>query len=204
MKKLCATLSAVIVLACSLLVYRFVEDTSTEKTNSSQLSLLDALYVGMFAAKKWNPEAVPLYLTSVDDDLGEISGQEGTRSRWNLQVGAPGVQRAVIAIRQGKVERIIAGAGSYQPECIVAANQVKVDSTTVADQSMRTGKLKPGSGWANGYHYILQAVEGAPTITIVGRNEHNHPRQIAFDAATGRILSGSLELDTTKLKHFSI
>ncbi|NEZ41221.1 hypothetical protein [Paenibacillus alvei] len=191
MNKWCATLSAVIVLACSLLVYRYVEDTSIEKQIGArgQLTLLDALYVGMFAAKKWNPDAVPLYLTSVDDDLGEASGQEGTRDRWNLQVGAPGVQRAVVAIRYGKVERIITGVGPYRPEYIVAADRVKIDSTTVADQSKRASNLKPGRGWANGYHFILQAVEGVPMITIVGRDEHNQLRQIDFDAGTGRILS---------------
>ncbi|MCM3290395.1 hypothetical protein M3661_09665 [Paenibacillus sp. MER 180] len=195
MNKMFATLSAVIVLACSLLIYHFVmDDSHVERTNShSQLSLIDALHVGMVAAKKWNPEAVLLYVTSVDDGLGKTSGQEGTRSRWNLQVGAPANKRAVIAIRDGKVDKVIPGIGNYNSEWMVSTDKVKIDSTVAVLKSIRSRHLLPGDGWANGYHFILQAGEGLTTILVIGRDDQDQLQQIEFDAVTGRILSGQGE-----------
>lgn len=191
MRKLGAGLSAVIVLASSLLVYKYDSEPSNGATSRShsQLSLIDALHVGMLAAKKWDADAIPLYMTSVDDELGDASGQEGTRSKWNLQVGTSANKRAVVVIRNGKVEKIISGGDPYDQKFAIATDRIKMDSTIAISKSKRTSHLLPGKGKENGYHFILQGGGRFATITVVGRDEHDRIRQIKFDAVSGRILS---------------
>lgn len=185
-KIVCAMLGIVIVLACAFVVY---SNMSVSRIALQQLSVKEALHVGMLKAKQWDSSAVPLYLTSVDDGLGETSGQEGKRSRWNLQVGTPDHRRAVVSIRNGRAEKVYPGVGPFSPDMVVSSEGINMDSPQLVIKSKQERNLLPGIDWANGYHFVLQASNGHSTITVVGLDNTTKPQQIIYDSFSGEIMN---------------
>ncbi|MCE5172282.1 hypothetical protein LQV63_23670 [Paenibacillus profundus] len=188
-KKIYTLLGIVIIFACAFVIQRNIADSKAIHFDPQQLTVMEALHAGMLEAQKWDSGAVPLYLTSVDDELGKKSGQDGRRRRWNLQVSTPDHKRAVVSIRDGIVEKVYPGVGPYIPEMVVSSEEINIDSPQLVIKSKQERNLLPGIDWANGYHFVLQVLNGQSTITVVGLDNSTKLQQIIYDSSSGEIMN---------------
>ncbi|WP_237096867.1 hypothetical protein [Paenibacillus dendritiformis] len=162
----------------------YLQESSPLFSRSEEVTLQEALALGMEKALEWDGSAVPFYLTSVDDEFGTLSGEQGRRERWNLQVGTPDNKRAVIAIRKGVVEGIYPGVGPFVDTHVIKREEVVFDSPELLTRSRAEHDLLPGKDWANGYHFVLQVLDGKATITVIGLDKASHQQKIVFESSS--------------------
>lgn len=162
----------------------YFQASNSTSTHTEEVTLQEALELGMAKALEWDASAVPFYLTSVDDEFGSISGQQGRRERWNLQVGTPDNKRAVIAIRKGDVEGLYPGVGPFVDTHVIKREEVVFDSPELLSRSRTEHDLLPGKDWANGYHFVLQVLDGKATITVIGLDKELHQQKIVFESSS--------------------
>lgn len=64
-----------------------------------------------------------------------------------------------------------------------------IDSKEALEIARNKYKLKPGEGWAIGYHFTLNKVSGADVMQVFGRDISNNFTKISIDAKTKEVLS---------------
>lgn len=153
------------------------------------LTLKGALNLGWSYASDWDPRAVLISATSVDDEEKDgVKGQDGRRRFWNLIYAVPEEKRSLIlSIRNQKVQQIETG-DLYQAEEGIEQSEIQVGSPWLVRKARTAYHLGPGTNWAEGYHFIVFKSGKTPFITVVGLNPKGKLTKIYFDPRDGRYL----------------
>ncbi|MEH7481537.1 hypothetical protein V7157_10770 [Neobacillus drentensis] len=152
-----------------------------------ELSLKEAINLGLGRAKEWNDNASLIRVTSVDETIGGSRGETGKRFSWFLSFIVPGKEgRLLLGISKGKITVFEQLKESAQDQTI-AYNDIKFDSADVVKIAKDKYGLKPGKDWATGYHFTLNIIEDKPTITVVGIDKDKLFTRISFEAKNGKI-----------------
>lgn len=160
---------------------------------SSQLSLKEAVNLGWRHAAAWDPEAVLISASSVDDEYEEEGkGNNGRRRFWNLIFAVPEKDRSLIlTIRDGQVQ-LKETKDVYQAAEGVQVHEIIVDSPQLVKRARDKYHLLPGVTWAEGYHFVLFKSENVLFAAVVGLNEKEQYTKIFFDPQDGSYLGMSI------------
>ena len=160
---------------------------SSKSLEKGELSLKQAINLGIDRAKKWNDKAALINVNSVDETMGGSRGETGKRYNWFLNFMVPGTEYyLLLGISKGKntVFKQLKQSGQDQT---IAYSDIKFDSSDLVRIAKDKYGLNPGKDWATGYHFILRSVEGTPAITVVGIDKDKLFTSITFNAINGKV-----------------
>lgn len=178
-KKMFSILLIVLVSAC--LYYQIY------KENNYEITLIEAYEIGIQEAKKQEPDAELIHVSSIDDNY-KNQGINGKRRYWNLTFTSLRKQKSIlITIHDKKIVHVVPLKNNANKNQLISINDIKYDSPYFINKAINEYKLKPGKGedWASGYHYGLFKTDNRTLIKVVGRDENNNFTKIYFDAKTG-------------------
>ncbi|MBD7908585.1 hypothetical protein [Sporosarcina gallistercoris] len=123
-----------------------------EKTD---ITLLDAYFIGMEKAKDFDPNPELVFMNSVND--GEVSGRDGKRGNWQGYISLTETKKSLIfAIEKGKLISYRVGDISY--EKTIKPSSIKIDSSLIVKSAIKEFHLEPSpknDSFSNGFHYRL-------------------------------------------------
>lgn len=162
-----------------------------EKNASSdvgiELSLKEAINLGLDRAKKWNEDASLASVTSVDEDMGGTRGATGKRYKWTMSFESPSTdQQLFIGISKGEISVVEEGKGPSFGE--IKSDDIKFDSPYLLKIAKEKYDLQKGVDWATGYHFTLNGENGKPTVTVLGNDNDSLFTRINFDARNGKVV----------------
>ena len=153
-----------------------------------EITLKEAIDIGLERAKEWNVNATLTSVNSVDETMGGSRGETGKRFKWTMIFIVPGTEDFVII---GISEKRIAlfRASKQTPGPIIPYDDIKLDSSDALRLAKDKYGLKQGIDWATGYNFTLDNIDGMPILTVVGNDRDNHFTQISFNAQNGEVVS---------------
>lgn len=126
--------------------------SAIEKTD---ITLLDAYFIGMEKAKDFDPNPELIFMNSVND--GEVSGKDGKRGNWQGYISLTETKKSLIfAIEKGKLIRFRVGDISY--EKTIKPSSIKIDSSLIVKSAIKEFHLEPSpksDSFSNGFHFRL-------------------------------------------------
>ncbi len=153
-----------------------------------EITLKEAIYLGVDRAKKWNENAYLTFLTSVDDTRGGTRGATGKRYNWTLSFESPSTdQQIFVFISKGQVSGTHEGKGPSFGE--IKLDDIKFDSSQLVEIAKKKYDLQKGIDWATGYHFTLDVDDGKPTVTVLGNDRAKRFTRISFNAQNGEVVS---------------
>ncbi|MFF2879140.1 hypothetical protein ACFVR2_22870 [Gottfriedia sp. NPDC057991] len=175
-----------------LIVFSFfyIEINSEKKTvhnesNNKELTLKEAIYLGLNRAKTWNKNASLTRITSVDENLEGSKGETGKRYNWNMEFSASNQKLLSIGISQGKISFSREHVGDNNGT--IKLEDIKFDSPYLLNIAKKKYGLQKGLDWATGYQYTLDLIEGKPSITILGTDRNKLFTRISFDPKNAEV-----------------
>ncbi|MEK4713794.1 WD40/YVTN/BNR-like repeat-containing protein [Sporosarcina sp. FSL K6-5500] len=152
-----------------------------------ELTLKEAINLGLNRAKKWNENAYLVIVTSVDEDMGGTRGATGKRYKWTLSFEASSTdQQLFVLISKGEISGVDEGKGASFGE--IKLDDIKFDSPDLVKFAQKKYGLQKGVDWATGYNFILNGENGKPTVTVLGNDKDSLFTRITFDARNGEIV----------------
>lgn len=132
-----------------------------------ELSLKEAISLGLDKAEKWNENAYLVKLTSTDETMGGTRGAEGKRYNWNLFFEAPSKNHQFrIMISEGGIKETLVGQGTINGNPITL-DDIKFDSPSLVEIAQKKYNLQKGVDWATGYHFLLDSEKGKLTVAFL-------------------------------------
>ncbi|MFJ8067149.1 WD40/YVTN/BNR-like repeat-containing protein [Psychrobacillus sp. NPDC096426] len=180
------------IVSCFLVVFLVVVNLIGHEgiASDGEITLKEAIKLGLDRAKKWNENAYLTFFTSVDEDMGGTRGETGKRYNWNLSFEAPGIEEQLfIFISRGEVSITHVGKGPSFGEIIL--EDIKFDSSDLVKIAKEKYDLQKGVDWATGYHFTIDGEKGKPTIAVLGNDKDSLFARITFDAKNGEIVRAS-------------
>jgi hypothetical protein len=161
---------------------------STSQDNV-ELSLKEAINLGLNKARKWNKKAALLSVTSVDETMGGTRGNTGRRIKWTIFFMAPdSEEHLLIGISNGMVKDVKEIIGPKNVPTI-ELNDIKFDSPDLVNLAKKKFDLDPGEDWATGYHFLLSIIDGKITGSVVGVDKNKLYTMIDIDPSNCRVTS---------------
>ena len=183
----------VIKLISLLIVLTWISNDIREVKASSiglekgELSLKQAINLGINRAKKWNDKASLINVNSVDETMGGSRGETGKRYKWFLNFIVPGTDDyLLLGISKGKIT-VFEQLKQLGQEQTIAYSDIKFDSSDLVRIAKDKYGLNPGKDWATGYHFTLRKIENTPTISVLGTDKDKLFTRITFDAKNSKI-----------------
>lgn len=178
----------------SIVFILFTIEPKNEKKPSSgvsvELSLKEAIRLGLNRAKSWNKNAYLARVTSVDENMGGTRGATGKRYRWTLTFETTSTdQQLFVVISKGKISATHKGYGSIYGK--LNLDSIKLDSPDYLKIAKEKYDLQKGVDWATGYHFTLQNDNGKPTVAVLGNDKNMLFTRISIDSRNGEILDAS-------------
>lgn len=153
-----------------------------------EITLKEAINIGLQRAKEWNENATLSRVNSVDETMGGSRGETGRRFNWYMFFVVPGTDDFVlIGISEKKIT--VFRPGKQTPDPTIPYNEIKLDSSDVLQLAKDKYGLNPGKDWATGYHFTLDSVDGLPILTVFGNDQDNRFTRISFNAKNGDVVS---------------
>lgn len=183
----------VIVISVILIYKCFSVEQSTIQTTigqsiiqpTAELTLIEAVTIGLNKAKEWNKKASLMKIISEDEKMGETKGENGKRYKWNLYFTVSGTGKyVVISILNGKATTSETVNGPKNMDTF-NINDIRYDSSVLLQKAKEKYDLQPGKNWATGYHFSLDFIEGTPTITIVSLDKEEQFTKVYYDSRSG-------------------
>lgn len=160
----------------------------------SELSLMEAYQLALQKANTWSKEAQLVLETSVDDNANELAGTSGTRTKWNLIFADKALEETLlVSIENGTITKASTTKEKSVENTLIRSDWMKIDSTDVIENAKENLHLKPGAGWANGYHFSLMNNGKQTFMTVTGLNEENRFTQVFFDIQTGACIGSKVQ-----------
>ena len=104
---------------------------------SIELTLKEAINLGLIRAKKWNENASLAGVTSVDEDMGGTRGATGKRYEWILSFEASSTdQQLFVGISKGEISVVDEGMGP-------SFGEIKIDDSSVKHRFNYSNGLYP-------------------------------------------------------------
>lgn len=160
--------------------------------NGSPIPIEEAIKLADIPAKKWNDGAQLLFVISQDTppdlETSNHPGLDGRRRAWYLRFKDPATNQCLgVDIKNGKVTDVSEEGMDTRPGIIV--NEIHVSGSTLANIAKQLD-VKPGIGFAAGYHFVLaHDVQLGHYIEVLGVNKQGVRQHLVFDPRTGRQLS---------------
>ncbi len=178
----------------SIVFILFTIETKNGKKASSgvsiELSLKEAIKLGLNRAKSWNKNAYLASVTSVDENMGGTRGATGKRYRWTLTFETADTdQQLFVVISKGKISATHKGYGAVYGK--LNLDSIKLDSPDFIKIAKEKYDLQKGVDWATGYHFTLQNDNDKPTVVVLGNDKDMLFTRISIDARSGEILDAS-------------
>lgn len=188
MKKI--ILVEVLILGVFIIYLTFVKGNTQ---NNKSISMKKAHRIAYEAVIKENPQVLLYSMGSADgmyDPEDKSAGKTGLRRYWNLDFALPNTtEHWIVTIRDKKVKDIIQVKGISRDKTDLIDD---MDSLINSKEALRIAKieykLKPGEGWAIGYHFLLNKNSGKTFIIVVGRDPSNNFARISIDAHTKEVI----------------
>lgn len=177
----------------SLITYAnrpITQSTRDSETVASdgEITLKEAINIGLQRAKEWNVKATLTTVNSVDEKMGGSRGGTGKRFNWFMNFVVPGTDDYVlIGISEKKITVFRPSKQSQDP--IIPHNEIKLDSSDVLQLAKDKYGLNPGKDWATGYHFTLDSIDGMPILTVIGNDRDSRFTRISFNAQNGDVVS---------------
>ncbi|MBA4495581.1 hypothetical protein ACFO25_15370 [Paenactinomyces guangxiensis] len=170
----------------------FADDIQTE------ITLKEAVTKANAEAKKWNPLASLILITSADafdpNIKGPTEGKQGKRRMWNLIFGVPGTdQSLLVKIEENKISNVKEIQELVRPGEVVPLDQIAVDSPFLVEQAIQEFGMKPGVHFARGYHFELFSDNHRLFFSVEGLNQRNKRIRVFFNPNNGRYLGMEVE-----------
>jgi hypothetical protein len=179
-----------VILVTVLIIYNKYEKGTIE-TIENDLTVLEAFDLGYERALKWEDDIQLFQLTSVDDkhEENQVKGENGTRRDWNLQFVKPGTnEHLLISISDRNITNFEPITGPNIPKKNILIDEILFDSNDLIKLAKENENLYPGSGWAVGYHYSLNKLDGDPVISVVGTDEIGNFTKLYYSASTKNLI----------------
>ncbi|QTD42628.1 hypothetical protein [Sporosarcina sp. Te-1] len=208
-----------VILTLSLIFSLYYIGTKNKKNIASdmdiELSLKEAISLGLDRAKKWDKESYLIKLTSVDETKGGTRGVKGKRYNWNLFFETPNKnQQFIVGISEGEIKGTHVGQGTINGDPITL-DDIKFDSPYLVRTAQEKYELQKGVDWATGYHFLLDSENGKPIATVLGNDRDSLFTRISFDVRNGEIVNAmkkipkgggltKVSLDSGNYKHSNI
>jgi len=161
------------------------------KTTNEELTLKEAIALGLSTAKKWNENATFYKLTSSDENGGGTRGETGKRYNWNLFFTIPGSEKQLlVGISKGAIdtEQEIIGPKDTIP---IKLKDIMLDSPKLLKIVKDRYDLRKGEDWATGYHFTLDTIDNKPTVTVIGIDKNKLFTKVNIDPKKGEITNAS-------------
>lgn len=172
-----------------LIIFVFANLTDHEGIASDgEVTLKEAIDIGLKRAKEWNVNATLTSVNSVDETMGGSRGETGKRFKWFMIFIVPGTDDYVlIGISEKKIT--VFRPSKQSPGPTIRYDEIKLDSADVLQLAKDKYGLKQGKDWATGYHFTLDRVDGTPILDVVGNDRDNRFARISFNAQNGDVVS---------------
>jgi len=161
--------------------------------NENGISMKEAYRIAIEEVVKDNPHALLYSISSTNsiknpEDI--TAGKFGLRKYWNLIFTEPNTTDYwLVFIRNKRIKEIVKVIGSSMNETDLIEN---MDSLINSNEALRIAKedykLKPGEGWAIGYHFTLNRISGDIIIQVFGRDSHDNFTKISINAKTKEVM----------------
>lgn len=154
----------------------------------------EAYRIAYKAIVKENPHALLYSMGSADSNNNpedKTAGKSGLRKYWNLDFAAPNTtEHWIVMIRNKRIKDIIKVIGfSMDKTDFIDRMDSLINSNEALQIAQDEYKLKPGEGWAIGYHFLLNKTSGINTIVVVGRDISNNFARISINAKTKEVIN---------------
>lgn len=158
-----------------------------------EITLKEAIQLGLDRAKKWDENAYLVMLTSVDEDMGGTRGATGKRYKWTLSFETTSTdQQLFIFISKGEISGIHEGKGPSSEA--IKLDDIKFDSPYLLKIAKEKYDLQKGVDWATGYHFTLDSIDGTPILKVFGNDRDSRFTSISFNAQNGDVVSANHKL----------
>ena len=156
--------------------------------SDGEITLKEAVDIGLQRAKEWNENAILTSVNSVDETMGGSRGETGKRFKWFLIFIVPSTDDyALIGISEKKIT--VFRTSKQTPDSPIPYDEIKLDSSDVLKLAKDKYGLKQGEDWATGFHFTLASINGKPIIDVVGNDRDKRFARISFNAQTGEVVS---------------
>ncbi|MGN7478615.1 hypothetical protein ACTHOQ_12235 [Solibacillus silvestris] len=156
--------------------------------SDGEVTLKEAINIGLRKAKEWNVNATLESINSVDEKMGGSRGETGKRFNWFMIFIVPGTEDYVlVGISEKKITEF--RPNRQTPGPAIPYDEIKLDSSDVLELAKDKFGLKKGKDWATGYHFTLNSIEGIPILTVIGVDQDNYFTRISFNAQNGDVVS---------------
>lgn len=158
-----------------------------------ETTLKEAINIGLQRAKEWNANATLTSVNSVDETMGGSRGEAGKRFNWFVSFVVPDTDDYVlVGISEKKIW--LFKPGKQSPGTTINYEEIKLDSSDGLQIAKDKYGLKQGKGWATGYHFTLDNIEGTPILTVIGNDRDKRFTRISFNARNGEVVGASHKL----------
>ncbi|MBK1811611.1 4'-phosphopantetheinyl transferase superfamily protein [Clostridium sp. YIM B02505] len=166
----------------------------TQKLSTEKFSLKEAYSKALKEAMNWNKDSKLVIITSVDDDEKELAGISGKRKKWNLIFANLSTEETLqISIDNGEVKKFPVSKEKTVANVIINPDSIQIDSTEIIEKAKKDFKLKPGTDWANGFHFSLMNNGKQTYMTVTGLNQDDKFTQIYYDSKTGTCIGSKVQ-----------
>ncbi|MEK4404793.1 hypothetical protein MKZ26_10250 [Sporosarcina sp. FSL K6-6792] len=156
--------------------------------SDGEITLKEAIDIGLQRAKEWNVNATLSRINSVDETKGGSRGDTGKRFIWSMFFVVPGTDDfALIGISEKKIT--VFRPDKQSPDPTISYDEIKLDSSDVLQLAKDKYGLNPGKDWATGYHFTLDNIDGIPILTVFGNDRDSRFTRISFNAKNGDVVS---------------
>ncbi|WOV83785.1 hypothetical protein PGH26_13010 [Sporosarcina jeotgali] len=183
------------IIACSFVVFFICINLISHEGSASdgEVTLKEAIDIGLERAKEWNENAALTRLTSVDEKMGGTRGETGKRYRWTMTFIVPGTDDyVIIGISEKKIAFFL--PGQQTPDTIIPYDEIKLDSPDVLQWAKDIYDLQQGKDWATGYNFTLDSIDGKPILTVFGNDPNSRFATVSFNAQNGEVVSAGHKL----------
>jgi hypothetical protein len=177
------------IISCLLIIFLVIVNLIGHEgiASDGEITLKEAINIGLDRAGKWNENASLASVTSVDEEMGGTRGATGKRYKWTLSFVAPSIdQQLFLGISKGEVSFVHEGKGpSFEA---IKLDDIKFDSPYLVKMAKEKFNLQKGVDWATGYNFTLDSENGKPTVTVLGNDKDSLFTRIIFDAKNGEVV----------------
>lgn len=169
-------------------------------STSSGITLVDAFQIGLTESRKWDAQANLISITSVGDTSStppSTLGIDGKREVWNLLFGnGQRNQILIINIKKGKIAIMRTVQGDIQDFEIIPQSDLILDSPNMVQIAIEND-VKPGEGWAKGYHFNVIKDHQALFFGVIGQNKYGMMTKLYMDK-TGKVMGSETKNEGLK------
>lgn len=166
----------------------------TIRSPVTAIPIEEAIKIAHRSAKEWREDAQLQFITSRDTDMdlqdSGIPGLDGRRRAWSFQFKDPKSHETIIVdVLDGAVTNLFPAGVSHKPG--MDLSEIHLNGSELTKTAAYAG-LKPGKGWAVGYHFRFNYLPSiGHFVQVIGLNQQDRRSNVLFSPETGKLLRRS-------------